>query len=294
MDAEDRELFDRSLAHATATHSGPALDAALEELGWTDALAEDPATAVGLLFEHQGRANAVSSSLDRVLAEALGVDGPVVLPALGGHRPPGMQGLGTATLASAATAALVATDGGSLTVVEAADLSLRPVAGLDPALGLVQVTATGLAAAGTPLDPTAWDAAIAAGQRALAHELVGASRAMLGLARDHAVDRIQFGVPIASFQAVRHRLAESLVAVEAAAAAADAAWDDGTPLTAAMAKAVAGHSAPGVGFTLEHPFHHHLRRTFVLDALLGSSRSLTIELGEQLLTTRELPALLPL
>ena len=146
---------------------------------------------------------------------------------------------------------------------------------------------------------------MAAGQRALAHELVGASRAMLALARDHAVDRVQFGVPIASFQAVRHRLAESLVAVEAADAAAGAAWDDGSPSTAMMAKAVAGHSArtvarhaqqvlAGVGFTTEHPFHHHLRRTFVLDALLGSSRRLTLELGEQLLATRQLPPLLPL
>ena len=58
--------------------------------------------------------------------------------------------------------------------------------------------------------------------RALAHELIGASRAMLSLAREHALERVQFGVPIASFQAVRHRLAETLVAIEAAQAAVDA------------------------------------------------------------------------
>ena len=189
--------------------------------------------------------------------------------------------------------------------VDAAGLTLRTVAGLDPGLGLVEVTGAAPAEQVNPLDPATWDAAMAAGQRALAHELVGASRAMLALARDHAVDRIQFGVPIASFQAVRHRLAESLVAVEAADATVGAAWADRTPLAAAMAKAVAGHSArtvarhaqqvlAGVGFTTEHPFHHHLRRTFVLDGLLGSSRSLTIALGEQLLATRQLPALLPL
>ena len=34
MDAEDRELFDRSLRHATAAHTGDDLDAALDELGW--------------------------------------------------------------------------------------------------------------------------------------------------------------------------------------------------------------------------------------------------------------------
>ena len=48
--------------------------------------------------------------------------------------------------------------------------------------------------------------------------LVGSARAMLTLARQHALDRVQFGKPIASFQAVRHRLAETLVAIEGAEA----------------------------------------------------------------------------
>ena len=46
----------------------------------------------------------------------------------------------------------------------------------------------------------------------------GSARAMLALARQHALDRVQFGRPIASFQAVRHRLAETLVAIEGAEA----------------------------------------------------------------------------
>ena len=41
---------------------------------------------------------------------------------------------------------------------------------------------------------------------------------MLSLARQHALDRVQFGKPIAGFQAVRHRLAETLVAIEGAEA----------------------------------------------------------------------------
>ena len=72
-----------------------------------------------------------------------------------------------------------------------------------------------------------------------------------------------------------------------------------------MAKAIAGRSGrtvarhaqqvlAGIGFTTEHAFHHHLRRTLVLDGLLGDARSLTIALGEQLLATRQLPGLLPL
>jgi alkylation response protein AidB-like acyl-CoA dehydrogenase len=128
---------------------------------------------------------------------------------------------------------------------------------------------------------------------------------MLQLARDHAVARMQFGRPIAAFQAVRHRLADSLVAIEAADAAIGGAWDDGSSLTAAMAKAVAGRSArtvarhcqqvlAGIGFTTEHPFHHYLRRVLVLDGLLGDARTLTTQLGQDLLGRRDLPAPLPL
>ena len=43
---------------------------------------------------------------------------------------------------------------------------------------------------------------------------------MLSLARQHALDRSQFGRPVASFQAIRHRLAETLVAIESAEATA--------------------------------------------------------------------------
>jgi Acyl-CoA dehydrogenase, C-terminal domain len=316
MDTDERALFDQTLRQVTTSATGEALDAALDSLGWDEALASDPAIAVSLLFEHQGAANATSSALDRVLAEALGVAGTpapaVVLPWLGGQGPPGavagealeIRGLGSSALGRR-HAVVVATED-ALVTVDPSALTLRPVRGLDPELGLVEVTAHAAPAAGrSALDPDAWAGAVAAGQRALAHELVGASRAMLQLARDHAVDRIQFGCPIASFQAVRHRLAEALVAVEAADAAVGAAWLDGSPLAASLAKAIAGRSGhtvarhaqqvlAGVGFTTEHPLHRYVRRTIVLDRLLGDSRSLTNQLGQQLLDSRRLPPLLPL
>jgi alkylation response protein AidB-like acyl-CoA dehydrogenase len=174
------------------------------------------------------------------------------------------------------------------------------VNGLDPDLGLVEVSGDLQS-----VPSSAWSDAVAAGQLALAHELVGASRTMLQLAREHAVERVQFGRPIAAFQAVRHRLAESLVAVEAADAALHAAWEFGSPGAAAMAKAVAGRSArtvarhcqqvlAGIGFTTEHPFHRYLRRVLVLDGLLGDTRTLTKRLGDELLSTRQLPPVLPL
>jgi len=281
MDHDELELFRVSLQQATAAHTGKALDDALAELGWRDALSADRPAAISILFELQGSANATSSALDLVMADALGVDGPVALPPLGSLHQPRARGLGLYSFASEG-------------------VTVRPIAGIDPELGLVEVSGD------LPTNPSAvWPAAVAAGQVALAHELVGASKAMLRLARDHAVERIQFGRPIAGFQAVRHRLAESLVAIEAAAAALDAAWEFESPMNAALAKAVAGRSArivakhcqqvlAGIGFTTEHPFQGYVRRVLVLDGLLGRSATLTERLGRDLLASRQLPPLLPL
>jgi alkylation response protein AidB-like acyl-CoA dehydrogenase len=311
MDAEERALLAKGLRDATARHAGEALDAALDAIGWPDALAAAPRDAVALLFEPQGAANAASSALDRVVGAALGLgsDLGVVLPPLGRWAPPGtvadgglvVAGLGTSGLARRDRAVVVCGDAAA--VVATGDLALRPIAGLDPRLGLVAVAGERVPAADPA--PVAWAAAVAAGQRALAHELVGASRAMLDLARAHALERVQFGRPIAGFQAVRHRLADALVALEAADAALAAAWDDPSPLAAALAKALAGRGArtvarhaqqvlAGIGFTTEHPLHRYVRRVLVLDRVLGDVRSLTRQLGEDLLARRSLPAILPL
>ena len=145
-----------------------------------------------------------------------------------------------------------------------ADLTLREVRGLDPRLGLVEVSGLDIAVTTVSrLEPGDWPHAVALAQLAVGHQLVGASRAVLELARRHALERIQFGQPIADFQAVRHRLADTLVAVEAADALLGSAWDEGSPAAAASAKALAGRSAStarrhgqqvlaGIGFTTEH------------------------------------------
>ena len=319
IEGDDLDLFERSVAHATESHGGAALDAELEALGWRDALADDPRAAIATLFTLQGVANTTSGALDVVLADALdGGDGDasaVVLPRLGGGDPPSVlageqlrvDGLGTAALGRHDTVVVSASLGDETVavVVEVGALSIRPVEGLDPSLGLVEVACDVVLTAGSVVEQVPWNDALARGRLALAHELVGTSRTMLELARTHALERIQFGVPISSFQAVRHRLAEAMVAVESADAAVDGAWKDGTPLTAALAKAIAGRSArtvarhaqqvlAGVGFTTEHALHRYVRRAFVLDGLLGDTRTLTRQLGEQLLAARSLPSLLPL
>jgi hypothetical protein len=325
---EDLELFERSLAHATASASGAALDAELDALGWADALALDPQAAIDTLFTLQGANNSTSGALDRVIIDALfgpedgEVGHAIVLPRLGTGTPPAVllgeqlrvDGLATGALSSSDSVVVVAVvdshdeveDGESVAVtVEKAPLYIEPVRGMDSTLGLSRVHGDLVLPAGSVIAPVPWDAALARGRLALSHELVGASRTMLELARTHALERIQFGVPISSFQAVRHRLAEALVAIEAAAASCDGAWSDATPFTAMVAKATAGRSTrivarhtqqvlAGVGFTAEHALHYHVKRALVLDQFLGDTKALTRGVGATLMAADAVPDLLPL
>ncbi len=72
MDTAERELFAGAVGRAIETSSDGTLDAALDELGWHDALAADRRVAVSVLFEGQGAANVTSAGLDRLLAAGAG------------------------------------------------------------------------------------------------------------------------------------------------------------------------------------------------------------------------------
>ncbi|HSZ35943.1 MAG TPA: acyl-CoA dehydrogenase family protein [Acidimicrobiales bacterium] len=320
MDAAERALFADTVRQLTEQHTGDELDAALEGLGWSEALAVDRPTAVSVLFEAIGEANATSSALDVVLCSALTLPAnhavAVALPPLRTCDAPGrddasvvtVNGLGTRALSRHDNVVVVAASGQSGhtgLVVPTSALNLDRAHGLDPDLGLIEVTGSVERSSVVRDSAVDWGVALATGQLALGHELVGAARTMLELARVHALERMQFGRPIASFQAVRHRLAESLVAVEAATALLNATWDQPDPVGAAMAKALAGHSArtvarhcqqilAGIGFTTEHAFHTYLRRVVVLDQLLGAGVELTRRLGGEALATASLPGSFPL
>jgi hypothetical protein len=319
MEGQDLALFERSLRHATERQTGDVLDEALEELGWPEALTLDPRAAISTLFGLQGLTNATSSALDKVVEAGLGLSNEattgLVHPVLGGTTPPGelvghgvaVRGLGTSGLASRGRSRLVASVGDrEVTVtVNTSDLAIRSIGGIDPAFGLVEVGGEAVVVESSDSPPGSWMEAVAIGQLALAHELLGAARRMLELARDHALERVQFGQPIGAFQAVRHRLADTLVAIEGADASVAAAWDPCSTQAAAIGKALAGRAAltaarhcqqvlAGIGFTTEHPFHRYVRRVLVLEQLLGSTRFLTTQFGAELLRSRQLPALLPL
>jgi hypothetical protein len=322
MQGSELELFERSLRQATSRYTGETLDSALSDLGWLDALESDAGTAISGLFPLQGAANATSFALDQVVIAGLAT-GPalgkaVVLPSLGQWSAPGklsdgvltVRGLGSSALRHYDSVTVVAgTDDPAVSTaveVDAAALSRREVEGLDPTFGLVEVSGVSISRdqiAGTRIASARWAASVALAQLAIGYELVGAARAMLELARQHALDRVQFGQPISRFQAIRHRLAETLVAIEAADAVLAAAAQDPTPQLSAAAKALAGRGArtagrhcqqvlAGIGFTAEHPFHSYLKRVLLLDQLFGTSKALTEQLGQELLASRRLPALL--
>jgi hypothetical protein len=323
MDAAEQELLRATVAAAIegagATPSPQYVDDALGELGWREMLSAEPRDAIEIVFGALGETNAPATVLDDVLASALGVepsaDLAVLLPPYGGWDAPGdfdgdqmsATGLVSARVATADRVLVVcAMDAGlSLLIVPRSAVEVAQVHGIDPDGRLSTVRVAVASTDAEPLERATWESAVASGRRALARQLAGADRAMLELARAHAVERVQFGRPIAGFQAVRHRLAEALVAVEALDASVGAAWDEPNAETAALSKAVAGRTTrtvtahcqqvlAGVGFTTEHSFHRYLKRTIALEGLLGSADRIVVDLGRALLRNRKVPTVIDL
>jgi alkylation response protein AidB-like acyl-CoA dehydrogenase len=123
---------------------------------------------------------------------------------------------------------------------------------------------------------------------ALSNEMVGGAQKVLEMSVDYAKTRVQFGRPIGSFQAIKHKCTDMLVEVEAAKSAAyyaaSIAADDTEelPLAASMAKAYCSdayfHCAAeniqihgGLGFTWEHDAHLYFKRAKSSQLLFGDS-----------------------
>lgn len=121
---------------------------------------------------------------------------------------------------------------------------------------------------------------------ALAAEQVGGAQFCLEMAVQYAKDRVQFGRPIGSFQAIKHKCADMLLEVESAKSAAYyAGWcaselNDELPSVASLAKAYCSeayfHAAAeniqihgGIGFTWEHPAHLYFKRAKSSELLFG-------------------------
>jgi alkylation response protein AidB-like acyl-CoA dehydrogenase len=134
---------------------------------------------------------------------------------------------------------------------------------------------------------------------ALAAEHVGMIEAMLDLTRTYLGQREQFGRPLASFQVIKHRLADVLVDLERARSAARyaAAVLDHDPASADLPAAVAAAVATeavirvahetvqlhgGIGFTWEHPAHYYLRRALGDEAVFGPAHAHRARVAELL------------
>jgi len=121
---------------------------------------------------------------------------------------------------------------------------------------------------------------------ALAAEQVGGAQKVLEMAVEYAKVRVQFGRPIGSFQAIKHKCADMLLEVESAKSAAYyAGWaaaedSDELPVVASLAKSYCSeayfHSTAeniqihgGIGFTWEHPAHLYFKRAKSSELLFG-------------------------
>jgi len=180
--------------------------------------------------------------------------------------------------------ALFAVDAG------ASGVTNTPVAGLDLTRRFSTISLAGVAASLLARGPVASVAVLqglAAAAVLLAAEQVGGAQRCLEAAVEYAKVREQFGVPIGSFQAIKHKCADMLVLVEGAralftgaAVALDADEADALGL-ASSAKAYCSdayvHCAEeniqihgGIGFTWDHPAHLYLRRAKSTEVLFGS------------------------
>ncbi|MHA6758989.1 acyl-CoA dehydrogenase family protein [Streptacidiphilus sp. PAMC 29251] len=167
----------------------------------------------------------------------------------------------------------------------------EPVVSLDmtrPLADLVLDAAPGRMIAEGDAAVQALDAALTAGAALLASEQLGVAEWALETTLAYVKERHQFGRPIGSFQAVKHRLADlwvsvaQLRAVARNAADALATGSADAPVAAALAQAFASQLAVtaaeeavqlhgGIGFTWEHPAHLYLKRAKSSSIALGTA-----------------------
>jgi len=125
---------------------------------------------------------------------------------------------------------------------------------------------------------------------ATALEIVGTAQTIFDVTLEYAKQREQFGVPIGSFQAIKHKFADMIVLLERARstgyfAALTIAEDDPRRTTAtSVAKVAAGDCQRllakegiqihgGIGYTWEHDMHLYVKRAKSLEQMFGSSRT---------------------
>ncbi|RIV81955.1 acyl-CoA dehydrogenase [Aurantiacibacter xanthus] len=179
----------------------------------------------------------------------------------------------------------------ALVPTDAPGVTIEPHADIDPSAGLCRVTFDNVAVASAQLlgegSPGALDTLIDLGATAQSGMAMGIAEVMLKRSVAYACEREQFGKPIGSFQAIKHRCADLAVAVEAGKATSHYAFwacsedAEDRASAASAAKAYCGEIAcnacndaiqihGGMGFTWELGLHRFLRRAQVIEHAVGS------------------------
>jgi len=176
--------------------------------------------------------------------------------------------------------------GPRLAVIDADDVPARFVASVDFSRRLFSVELPHLD--GEPLAAGAYARWRDRAYACIAAEMVGTARRIFDMALAYAKERKQFDVPIGSFQAIQHKLADMSLALERATAAVHYAAmtidgdDPGRARACHVAKAAAGEAARrilkdgiqihgGIGYTWEHDLHLYLRRATADEYLFGTT-----------------------
>ncbi|OMC51862.1 acyl-CoA dehydrogenase [Mycobacterium sp. IS-836] len=168
--------------------------------------------------------------------------------------------------------------------------SAQPVTTMDPTRRLAQVRPEETTALGP--DPGLADSAAIL----VAAEQIGAAERCLELTVEYAKSRVQFGRPIGSFQALKHRMADLYVAIAAARAVVADACVDPTPTNAATARLTASEALSraaaegiqlhgGIAITWEHDMHLYFKRAHGSAQLLCAPRELLSRLESEVLKT---------
>jgi alkylation response protein AidB-like acyl-CoA dehydrogenase len=156
--------------------------------------------------------------------------------------------------------------------------SAEPVATMDPTRRLARVTPQSTA-------PVGEDSGIADNAAILlAAEQIGAAARCLQLTVDYTKERVQFGRPIGSFQALKHRMADLYVAVQAARVVVDDAVAEPSATSAALARVAASEAFStvaaegiqlhgGIAITWEHDMQLYFKRAHGSSQLLGPPRA---------------------
>jgi alkylation response protein AidB-like acyl-CoA dehydrogenase len=317
---EERELLRDTVAALVAKHASPAaVRAAMEsERGYDEKLwqllceqvgaaalviPEDLGGAGGELadaatvLQELGRALVPSPLLGTTLAELALLSAPA----------PDVEALGSLAEGSSIGALVLDADyvvnGDIADVVVAAtdgrltrwtQFSAQPVATMDPTRRLARVQPEDTEVIGP--DPGIADSAAIL----LAAEQIGAAQRCLELTVEYTKSRVQFGRPIGSFQALKHRMADLYVAVAAARAVVSDACNDPTPTNAATARLAATEALctvtsegiqlhGGIAITWEHDMHLYFKRAHGSSHLLDSPRELLQKLETEVFSVTPQP-----